>query len=192
MFARTKGHRNVKYNLLQIVTATHDCPILISISGTKTLWVRLPESSTSCVCQPHRMSKTIQCAALPYRLIDGQPQVMLVTSRETRRWIIPKGWAKKKFEPCDMAAREAFEEAGVRGSIDPTPIGEYRYMKRMADGDSIACEVTVFLLRVEEELTEWPERRQRERQWMAPLEAARLVSDTDLVPILERLGSTVH
>ena len=138
------------------------------------------------------MSKTIQCAALPYRLIDGQPQVMLVTSRETRRWIIPKGWAKKKLEHCDMAAREAFEEAGVRGRIDPTPIGEYRYMKRLADGDTVTCEVTVFLLRVDEELTEWPERQQRERQWMAPLEAARIVSDIDLVPILKRLDRTIH
>jgi 8-oxo-dGTP pyrophosphatase MutT (NUDIX family) len=132
-------------------------------------------------------TKTSQCAALPYRLVNGKPEVMLVTSRETKRWIIPKGWAKKSLGACAMAEREAFEEAGIKGRVDCHPVGQYRYNKRMADGSFVECDVSVFLLQVTKVLDDWPEKGQRDRAWMTPAEAARLISEDELVPLLLRL-----
>lgn len=133
--------------------------------------------------------RTRQCAALPFRIVDRVPLVMLVTSRETRRWIIPKGWQKKKLPPDAMAAREAFEEAGVRGVVTPDPIGAYRYLKRLEDGDEVRCDVAVFLLEVTEVLEEWPEMDQRQRRWVRAGQAARMISDGGLVPLLRGLES---
>lgn len=133
--------------------------------------------------------KTLQCAAIPFRLVDGRPQVMLVTSRETRRWIIPKGWAKKKLEMHAMAAREAYEEAGVIGTVDPFPVGQYSYQKRLDDGQLVDCDVTVFLLHVERELPDWPERGERERLWMSPHQAANLVSEAEVGALLRELAA---
>lgn len=131
---------------------------------------------------------SVQYAALPYRLAATGPQVLLVTSRETRRWIIPKGWSKKNVAPHDMAAIEAFEEAGVRGKVKKKPLGDYAYDKRLEDGSVLACDVTVFSLEVSTELAEWPERMQRERRWVSPAAAVELISEPGLVPILKRLA----
>jgi 8-oxo-dGTP pyrophosphatase MutT (NUDIX family) len=69
-----------------------------------------------------------QYGALPYRLRPGsRPQFMLITSRESRRWVIPKGWPKKGKSPQHSAAREAFEEAGVVGAVDKRSVGSFSY-----------------------------------------------------------------
>ncbi|PWC40919.1 NUDIX hydrolase [Azospirillum sp. TSO35-2] len=129
-----------------------------------------------------------QYAALPYRLLPDRLEVLLITSRETRRWIIPKGWAEKRVKPRDMAAREAFEEAGIRGKVSKHPAGTYRYHKRLAADRSVECEVIVYLLDVREELTAWPEQHERERCWMDPERAAAAISESGLVPLLLELG----
>ncbi|WP_029009234.1 NUDIX hydrolase [Azospirillum halopraeferens] len=131
--------------------------------------------------KPHR-----QYAALPFAIDDGL-RVMLITSRETRRWIIPKGWAEKGVRPHEMAAREAFEEAGLRGTVAETPIGTYEYVKRLSLKRSVPCVVDVFPLHVEEELDDWPEKQERERRWMRPSQAALLVSEQGLIELLQRL-----
>lgn len=129
-----------------------------------------------------------QCAALPFRVIDGRTEVLLITSRETRRWIVPKGWVEKDTKPDRMAAREAFEEAGVVGTVVKPPYGTYRYGKRLTSTKTVTCDVTVYLLRVEEELEDWPEKDQRERAWMAPGAAAMAVGENGLVEMLLRLA----
>lgn len=129
----------------------------------------------------------VQYGALPYRLVDGRMEVLLVTSRDTHRWIIPKGWSEKAVKPHVMALREAFEEAGVRGKISKRAFGSYRYEKRLTTTKSVECEVRVFPLHVQEELEEWPEKDQRERCWLKPEEAAETISDHGLVPMLKRL-----
>lgn len=131
---------------------------------------------------------TVQHAALPFRMTETGPRILMVTSRETRRWIIPKGWAKKNVEPQDMAAIEAFEEAGVRGKVKKKPVGEYRYDKRLDDGSSVVCDVTVHALEVTVELPDWPERTQRERRWFTPAEAVVVVSEPGLVDIFQKLA----
>ncbi len=92
------------------------------------------------------------------------------------------------MKPGTMAAREAYEEAGVRGSVDHRPFGNYRYMKRLTANKSVLCAVTVFLLEVDEVLDDWPEKDQRERRWLTPAQAAMAVSESALVEMLLRLG----
>src|SRR5438876_1413113 len=108
-------------------------------------------------------ARRVQYGALPYRLTArSRPQFMLVTSRETRRWIIPKGWPHKGKTPHHSAAREAFEEAGVVGAVARHPVGSFAYRKRLRSGRVVLCEVHVFPLRVRHQTKLWPERRQRE------------------------------
>lgn len=128
-----------------------------------------------------------QVAALPFRLADGIAQVLLVTSRESRRWIIPKGWPMKGRKDHEAAAREAAEEAGVTGRIRKRPIGAYTYQKRLADAVE-PCRVMVYLLEVERELSTWRERDQRQRRWFAWSEAAELVSEPRLALMILSLG----
>ncbi|WP_052214875.1 NUDIX hydrolase [Belnapia sp. F-4-1] len=128
-----------------------------------------------------------QCAALPFRQADGETQVMLVTSRETRRWVLPKGWTEK-CGGAKQAEREAFEEAGIRGRITPVPIGAYAYPKRLADGATVTCKVEVFPLAVDELLEDWPEKSQRERRWFTLPQAAMAVDEGGLVTLMLNLA----
>jgi 8-oxo-dGTP pyrophosphatase MutT (NUDIX family) len=130
-----------------------------------------------------------QYAALPIAERDGQMMVMLVTSRETQRWIIPKGWPEKKLAPHELAAKEAFEEAGVTGKVRRQPLGTYRYVKRLSLRKKKRCEVQVFPLDVQEQAEDWPEKGQRERRWCTLEEAALLVDDGGLAKLLLELAA---
>ncbi len=120
----------------------------------------------------------LQYAALPWRSGDGL-EIMLVSSRETRRWIIPKGWPMAGRSGAATAAIEAVEEAGLLGEISETPIGDYVYFKRFTLGEE-RCRVEVFPLRVVRQRENWPEKDQRTTQWFPASEAALLVSDPGL------------
>ena len=129
-----------------------------------------------------------QYAALPYRHFDDQGlQVMLITSRGTGRWIVPKGWPMAGLKPWRAAAREAYEEAGIVGEIEKRAAGRYDYQKRFDDGTVTTCEVDVFPLRVQEELPRWPEQDQRTRRWFSPEEASALVEEAGLQSLLADL-----
>ncbi len=129
-----------------------------------------------------------QVAALPIRIsVTGQPEVLLITSRDTGRWIIPKGWPMKARKDHQAAAREALEEAGVSGRIGKKPLGAYRYDKQLP-GRSEACRVMVYLLEVREERDAWRESGQRQRRWFTPAEAAANVSEPRLAVLIRRLG----
>ena len=153
------------------------------------------------ICWPAKMSnsrratpaKRVQYAALPQRLNGhAQPEVMLVTSRGTRRWIIPKGWPHKGKTPSRSAAREAFEEAGVLGAISRRSIGSFSYDKRLKKGAIVRCEVRVFALEVNRQRKEWPEQRQRKVRWLPARAAARTVQEPMLSTIIRRLASTTN
>ncbi len=140
------------------------------------------------------MSKTktrdaTQYAALPFRVAeDGSRQVMLLTSRGTGRWIIPKGWPIKGLKPREVAAREAFEEAGLLGRVSgKRPVGIFHYAKQIAS-DPLLCEVRVFLLWVERQLDDWPEKAERQTMWVGLAEAADLVDEGGLAEIMRRLS----
>ncbi|MEA2730710.1 MAG: hypothetical protein QOF70_5185 [Acetobacteraceae bacterium] len=134
---------------------------------------------------------TTQFAALPWRLSEGGTrQVMLLTSRETRRWIIPKGWPVKKRKPAEVTSQEAYEEAGLIGHIvDKRPVGTFHYEKRLAK-KGVLCQVRVFLFRVDRQLDDWPEKNQRETKWFDANEAASIVDEGGLADIIERFAGS--
>jgi 8-oxo-dGTP pyrophosphatase MutT (NUDIX family) len=129
------------------------------------------------------MART-QLAVIPFVMHRGQPMILMVTSRETRRWIVPKGWQEKKVTDRDQAEREAFEEAGAIGVISDQPVGSYRYDKRLKNGRVKTIDVAVYSLNVTELLDDWPEMEERERRWMTPAEAAMAVQEGALAALL--------
>ena len=108
---------------------------------------------------------------------------MLITSRETGRWILPKGWAEKRLTEAELAAKEAYEEAGIVGDVSPQSIYRYQYAKRLP-GAVVDCSVDVFPLRVSKLLDQWPEAHQRKREWFTIGQAALHIDDSELVPML--------
>lgn len=114
---------------------------------------------------------------------------MLVTSRETRRWVIPKGNAPAGLSPHQAAAKEAEEEAGLLGAVCPTPLGSYRYRKRRRNGAQLMVDVEVFPLAVSRELDDWKERSERERRWFSLAEAAEAVEEPDLSALIRSFGA---
>jgi len=105
----------------------------------------------------------VQSAVLPYRRRRGRFEVLLVTSRTTRRWVVPKGTVEARLTPARSAAAEAFEEAGVIGPVARSPIETYGYEKAVGAG-LVYCSVRIYAMRVTAELDDWPERAQRRRQ----------------------------
>lgn len=130
-----------------------------------------------------------QVGAIPYAVRDGALAVLLITSRGTGAWICPKGGAMKGLSDAEAAAEEAWEEAGVRGAPGAA-IGSYRAVKQR-DGRQVRLEVTMFPLKVEEELDDWPEREERTRRWVTVGEARRLLRDHGLARLVARLASQV-
>lgn len=133
-----------------------------------------------------------QAATLPVRRKDGVTEVLLITSRETGRWVIPKGWLQKAAAPRVVAEREAFEEAGLIGTASKQPVGSYHYAKRLSATKTVTCEVSVFLLDVTGQADDWPERTQRRQRWMAPEAASRLVAEAGLAALLRRIAAVAH
>ena len=126
----------------------------------------------------------VQYAALPFRLEDGKVSVLLVTSRETRRWILPKGKPEKNLAPHLVAELEAFEEGGVKGEVSAIPFAHYAGIKRLDNGVEVPCDMVVYPLKVREILEDWREKDQRERRWLSPAEAATLVGEEGLIAVL--------
>ena len=137
-----------------------------------------------------RLSETRQVAALPWRLEDGQRRILMITSRETRRWVIPKGGRMVGKSDPEAAAQEALEEAGVKGEIKDHSIGVFRYAKGLKDGGQRLCVVSVYPLVVLIQLGAWPEAHQRERRWMTPAEAAEAVHEPDLAALIRDFDAT--
>lgn len=133
-------------------------------------------------------SKSIrqQVGAITYRKIEsGKVELLLITSRDTGRWLIPKGWPMAGVKDYDAAAQEPREEAGVVGPVRRKPIGSYRYDK-LLPRKLIPCRVTVYPPRVETSDFAWPEFGEGERSWFSPDEAASLVLEKGLAKILSR------
>lgn len=125
-----------------------------------------------------------QVGALPYRRGNaGAIEFLLLTSRGTRRVVIPKGWQMNGKTDQQAAVLEAKQEAGVTGRIEPTPMGAYQYWKRLKNA-FVPIKVTVYALEVEIELSDWKERRQRQRTWLTREQAASLVDEPGLASLL--------
>jgi 8-oxo-dGTP pyrophosphatase MutT (NUDIX family) len=127
-----------------------------------------------------------QSGVIPYRLKDGKLEVMLITSRRRKRWVIPKGLIEWHMTAADSAIKEAWEEAGIWGTVTAAAVGSYHYHKWER-----TCRVEVYLLRVEHALDVWPEASFRKRKWFSPAKAAERVEEDELKQLLLRLPDVV-
>ncbi len=121
-----------------------------------------------------------QYGALPWREGDDGVEILLVTSRDTRRWVIPKGWPMKGRKPHIAAAIEASQEAGLRGKIEKSPLGAYEYEKRLKGSASVTCRVDVFPLLAQKQKKSWREKNQRAAHWFPASVAAEQVDEPEL------------
>ena len=125
--------------------------------------------------EDHTGAVYAQSAAIPYRIEGGALRILLIRNRSNKRWIVPKGIIESWQSPEEAAVEEAYEEAGVQGTITGGSVGTYAYRKWGG-----TCQVDVFLLRVENELATWPESDFRRRKWVTIEEALSLVDDEEL------------
>ncbi len=137
------------------------------------------------------MSPRDQVGALVWRFEKSILQVLLVSSRDTGRYVIPKGWTEKKLTDPEAAANEAFEEAGIRGIISDTPIGKFEYSKIMGPGFALQCVITVYPMEAIEILKAWPEMNERTRFWMPISNAAESVDEPELKVLIQDFVPTL-
>ena len=135
---------------------------------------------------PPPSSGLLQVAALPIRFAEGELQVLLITSRGTRRWVIPKGWPMKGKKNWAAAAQEAKEEAGLLGKTYKRPVGEFLYFKARAAHFDL-CRVEVYVLGYEKRLDVYREKGQREARWFTLEEAAQAVEEPGLAALLSQV-----
>ncbi len=135
----------------------------------------------------------IQYGALPYRFTPfASLEILVLTTRQTRRWIIPKGWPIRGLRPPKSAAREAYEEAGVRGRTGGKAVGAFTYYKALDEtGAEVTCEVTVFPLLVKRQSETWPESSQRIAQWVDPAKAIALVQEPELKSLIAAFAKRI-
>lgn len=129
-------------------------------------------------------SERRQVAALPWRRGTDGIEILLVTSRETRRWVTPKGGRMAGKTDAEAAAQEALEEAGVEGHVAEQPFGAFRYLKVLKRRPPRWCVVAVFPLEVVTEHPDWKEKAERVREWMSPAEAERRVDEPELKALI--------
>lgn len=134
--------------------------------------------------QPTLGGVRTQYAALCWRKADDRLEVMLITSRETGRWVIPKGWPIDNHSPEATAAQEAWEEAGIKGIVDPACIGLFAYDKILAPEKTVPCAVAVYALEVREIHDVYPERRLRRRKWFTIERAMTKVNEAELRAVM--------
>jgi 8-oxo-dGTP pyrophosphatase MutT (NUDIX family) len=132
----------------------------------------------------HKSEVRTQFAALCYRIRKDKPEYLLVTSRGTGRWIIPKGWPVDGKTPAESALIEAWEEAGVIGRVTGPSMGLFSYYKDGPGADGLPCVAMVFPVRVRALRDSFPERAERKRKWMRPKRAAKSVGLPELAHIL--------
>jgi len=126
-----------------------------------------------------------QSAVLPYRILEGRVEILLVSSRRKKRWVLPKGVVEPGLSAVDSAVKEAWEEAGLEGLAASHTVGTYRYEKWGG-----VCTVQVFPLQVERLSESWPEST-RDRRWFAPEEAARRVHEPELKRLMTRFAESL-
>jgi len=135
--------------------------------------------------------KVLQSAALAYRFEDNTPKVLMITSRNSGRWILPKGHIEKGQTPRDAVTVEAYEEAGLKGQVAETEIGSYFYKK--ADRKDVkGFKVAVYPMEVSDIADDWPEKTQRRRVWMDFNTAANSVDEPDLKVLLSDFGTMLN
>nr|WP_281501240.1 NUDIX hydrolase [Aliiroseovarius sp. S1123] len=152
--------------------------------GSKKLTIAKGKQKPIRLSLSDKRSVRTQFGALPFRIHDGKVEFLLITSRGTGRWIIPKGWPMDGETPAGAAATEATEEAGVEGQLYHQVLGFYAYDKGFA-GERLPCVVAVFPLKVKKQLKAYREKGERRRKWVSRKKAAQMVSEPELRQIIK-------
>jgi 8-oxo-dGTP pyrophosphatase MutT (NUDIX family) len=132
-----------------------------------------------------------QVGALCYKIVDDKTQVLLITSRKSKRWIIPKGWKIDKLSNTKSVALEAWEEAGVQGKVSNRSIGTYDYRKKNDSGDFFTCRVNVYGLKVKSLKRKFPEQGQRQLQWVDADRAIEYVFEPELKKLITEFVKSI-
>lgn len=130
----------------------------------------------------------VQTAALCVRQGKKGPEVLLVTSLDSKRWIVPKGWPMEGKSLAQAALQEAWEEAGVQGAVDEYPVGSYGYQKTVKGGIPVTCRCSVYRIDVTGLAEDYPEKARRRRSWMRVNEAAKAVEEPELKAVIRALA----
>ncbi|MDH4441934.1 MAG: NUDIX hydrolase [Rhizobium sp.] len=136
-------------------------------SDLRLMLQRPPRQQFAAIC--HRRKKK-----------TNEIEVLVITSRDTGRWVIPKGWHMPGKLPHAIAEREAYEEAGIKGKAGRDPIGYYTYAKRMDGGLKVPTRVQVYSLQVKSMVKDFPEKGSRKLEWVTCEEAASRVDEPEL------------
>lgn len=130
----------------------------------------------------------VQYGVLPWRHTPDGLQVLLVTTQNTRRWIVPKGWPEEGRTPQESAAREGYEEAGVKGAVADEAVGVFSHKKQLKSGQTITCRIRVYSMEVSDIADDWPEKSARQAKWCPVDEALMLVEESGLRRIIARFS----
>lgn len=136
----------------------------------------------------HKGDVRTQFAALCYRVKKGKVQILLVTSRRSKRWIAPKGWPMEGKTPAASALCEAWEEAGVIGQAEERCLGVYCYEKTVSGQDDLSCMAMLYPVAVKALAKKYPEVGQRRRRWVSRKKAAGMVAEPDLALLIRRFS----
>ncbi len=139
-----------------------------------------------------KRGKLVQYAALVYRMRDGKVQVLLVTSRKSQNWILPKGSPIANLKPHQTAAQEAWEEAGVKGRADKKCLGRFRFDRQGRGNRRQLCVGLVYPLQAKKLARNFPEAGQRQRKWLSPKKAARRIANPELSEIVRSFDPRNH
>lgn len=126
-----------------------------------------------------------QFAALCYKVEGKKLRFLLITSRASGRWIIPKGWPMPGLDPLECVRREAWEEAGIKGTVMPRPLGLFTYLKNMGRSDDLPCVAITYAMEVDKLARIYPEAGQRKRKWMSGKKAAKRLESPELAAIIK-------
>jgi 8-oxo-dGTP pyrophosphatase MutT (NUDIX family) len=135
-------------------------------------------------------ASNIQYAALPWRKAGDALEILLITTLNTRRWIVPKGWPLEGKSPQDSAAQEAMEEAGISGNIAKAPLGSFHYNKLRKSGETVSCKVDVFAMEVARQRRSWAEKDRREARWFSIDEALEHVTEPGLRRLIAKFAGS--
>ena len=130
----------------------------------------------------------LQVGCICYKKEKKKLKILIITSRNSKRWIIPKGWIKKNLGSIRSAEAEAWEEAGVKGKCYKNTIGFYTYQKIGKNGKGRRCTVKVFALKVREQLNDFPEKNFRTLRWITPEKSHKFIENKELVQVLENFA----
>ena len=148
--------------------------------------IRMPRQRPLRLGDSRKTQVRTQFGALCWRRREGKVEVLLVTSRRSKRWIIPKGWPVDRETPASAAETEAWEEAGASGKVSPVCLGIYSYEKGLSGDEFVPCVVAVFPLKVSKLRDSYPERKERKRKWVRQKKAATMVAEPELAAMIAR------